>query len=282
MKLSIVILSYNTKDLLKQTIDSITMKPEWEMIIVDNASADESVAMVKKDYPWVKLIENKENVGFGRANNQAMRIAKGDYYFILNSDTEVKEDAIDQLLVYMDKHPKVAAITPKVVLKDGAIDPACHRGMPTPWRSFTYFSGLEKLFPSSKLFGGYHQTYLGLNTIHEIETTAATAMIVRKTAVDEIGMFDEAFFLYGEDLDWCKRMTDGGWKIVYYPKAIVVHYKSQSGKKHKAKKTKSIATIYFYDTMKQFYEKHYKQTYPAWLRWLVYKGIDFKKWQATR
>lgn len=280
MNISIIILSYNTKDLLKQTLDSLnhTHFHDREYFVVDNASTDGSPQMVAKDYPWVTLIANKENKGFAAANNQAIKIAKGKYLVLLNSDTVVVNDALGEIAAYMDKHPDVGAITPKIVLANGQLDPACHRGMPTPWRSFSYFIGLEKLFPKSRLFGGYHQAYLDLDTTHVIETSAATGFMVRKKMVDQIGMLDEAFFLYGEDLDWCMRMDKANWKIVYYADAQIIHYKSQSGKKNKKSKTKSAATYHFYNTMYQFYEKHYADKYPTWVRQLVYAGIRLKQW----
>ena len=282
MKLSIIISSYNTSQLLQQTINSIPQNKDWEIIVVDNNSIDDSVQCVKTQYPHIKRISNTENKGFATANNQGIKIAKGEYVLLLNSDTKIVSDAISKLIEYIDAHPKVGAITPKIVFTNGTLDPACHRGMPTPWRSLCYYSGLEKIFPQSKLVGGYHQAYLGYNKIHTIETTSATAMIVRKKTIDEIGLLDEQFFLYGEDLDWCKRITDAGWKIVYLPTAKVIHHKRQSGKKNQSKSTKVFAQNHFYDTMKQFYEKHYSHTYPKWLRQLVYLGIDFKKWQSTR
>jgi GT2 family glycosyltransferase len=280
VNISIIILSYNTKDLLKQTLDSLCHKnfSDREYFVVDNASTDGSPQMVKKDYPWVTLIANHDNKGFAAANNQAIKIAKGKYLVLLNSDTEVIDDALGDIARYLDNHPDVGAITPKIMLTNGQLDPACHRGMPTPWRSFCYFAGLEKLFPTSRLFGGYHQAYLDLNTTHVIETSAATGFMVRKQMVDEIGMLDEAFFLYGEDLDWCMRMNQANWKIVYFADATIIHYKSQSGKKNKKSKTKSAATHHFYNTMYQFYEKHYSKTYPTWVRQLVYAGIRFKQW----
>ena len=281
MKLSIIILSYNTKALLKQTIDSIDLQDDWEIIVVDNNSSDGSPEMIEVEYPKVKLIQNEKNIGFGAANNQAMKVAQGEYYLILNSDTEIMDNAIQKLIDYLETHPIVGAVTPKVILPDGSIDLACHRGMPTPWRAFTYFSKLERAFPESKLFGGYHLTNLDFNKVHQVEATAATAMLVRKKTVDEVGMFDERFFLYAEDLDWCKRMTEANWQIYYLPEAVVVHHKSQSGKKKKSnKKEKSAATHHFYDTMKQFYEKHYQDTYPWYVRKLVYWGIDIKKWMS--
>jgi GT2 family glycosyltransferase len=278
MELSIIILSYNTKDLLKQTIDSIMLKENWEIIVVDNASSDGSQAMIEHDYPHIKLIKNNRNLGFAAANNLGIKIARGQYLMLLNSDTQVMDDCLSDLIRYLNQHKKVGIITPKVVLPDGAIDLACHRGMPTPWRSFTYFAKLERFFPNSATFGGYHLTHLDFNKPHLIEATAATAIITRRQVIKSVGLLDERFFLYAEDLDWCKRITEAGWSIIYYPQATILHHKSQSGKNNNIdREKKSAATEHFYDTMKQFYEKHYDNKYPKPLKKLIFLAIDIKK-----
>lgn len=287
-KLSIIILSYNTIDLLKQTIKSIPHHDDWEIIIVDNASTDGSIDMIQKDFPQLHLIQNPKNLGFAAANNLGISASTGEYIMLLNSDTQIIDDAIEKLINYLDENEKVGAITPKVILPDGAIDLACHRGMPTPWRALTYFSKLEQLFPNSKTFAGYHQTYQDFQTTHQIEATAATAMMVRREVIDQVGLLDERFFLYAEDLDWCKRITEAGWPIIYYPEVKVLHHKSQSGKQKPSDnqveshqfKTESIH--HFYDTMKQFYDKHYTHQYPKPIQKLIHWSIDLKKKWATR
>ena len=284
MTLSVIIISYNTKDLTLKCLDSIfslslsTVHCSLEVIVVDNASQDGSVTMIEKKFPQVHLIVNHQNFGFAKANNQALKIAQGDYLLLLNSDAQIQTEAICELISYLNSHPRVAAVTPKVVLPDGKIDPACHRGLPTPWNALTYFSKLEKLFPHSRLFSGYHQSHLDLSTAHPVEATSATALLVRKTALDEIGLFDERFFFYAEDLDWCKRCHDAGWEIHYDPAAIAVHHKSASGKgKRLDPITQKQTTEHFYETMKQYYDKHYFSKYPRWLRQLIFLGIDLKK-----
>lgn len=280
MKVSVIILSYNTRDLLDQCLQSVLIdsKVSYEVVVVDNNSADDSVKLIKTKYPQVKLYALDVNKGFAGGNNVAIREAKSDYVMLLNSDTVFEGDVLTPLVSYMDSHPQAGAITPRIELPDGSLDIACHRGMPTPWNSLAYFSGLEKLFPKTRTFGGYHQSFLDLNSVHSVPASAATAFIVRQKTIADIGMLDEDFFLYGEDLDWCKRMTDAGWEIIYYPGVTVKHYKSASGKKKKGnKKVKSASVDYFYDTMKLFYDKHYTKTYPKWLRQLVFLGIDYKK-----
>lgn len=279
MTLSIIILSHNTRELLKQTIDSIQVQKDWEIIVVDNASSDGSAEMIRDKYPRVKLLINDENIGFAAANNQGIKESRAKYVMLLNSDTQILDDAIEKMLGVMESNPQIGMITPKVVLPDGAIDLACHRGMPTPWRALTYFSKLEQLFPESSLFGGYHLTHLDFDQTHQIEATAATAIIVRRKAIDQVGLLDERFFLYAEDLDWCKRFTDASWEIVYYPDSVVLHHKSQSGKNNIVDREKQReSSHHFYDTMKQFYDKHYDDKYPWPLKKIIYSAIDIKKY----
>jgi GT2 family glycosyltransferase len=282
MILSIIILSYNTKDLtlacLHSLIRSITHSLTYEIIVVDNASVDGSQAAIATAFPQIKMILSPVNKGFAAANNLAMAVATGKYYLLLNSDTVVSENSLETMIAYLDHHPKIGALTPKVVLSSGAVDMACHRGMPTPWNAFTYFSHLEKLFPKVPLFSGYHQSYKDMAVAHQIDATAATALMVRASMVQKIGRLDERFFLYGEDLDWCQRMTEANWQIWYFPTVSILHLKSASGKKKSGNSPVRQQSInYFYDTMKQFYEKHYSKKYPKWLRQLVYWGIDLKK-----
>jgi GT2 family glycosyltransferase len=281
MKTSIIILSYNTKKLLKDCLTSLSLlnPPPLQVIVVDNASADGSPQMVLSDFPQVTLIKNQTNVGFAAANNQAIKIASGNFVMLLNSDTQIVDPhTLGRLEQFLLDHPQAAIVTPKVVLNDGRIDLACHRGMPTPWNALTYFTGLSKVFPRTKICAGYHQTYKDLTRTHQVDATAATAILVSRKAIDQVGLLDESFFLYGEDLDWCKRFTDSGWEIWYDPQITINHYKSASGKKKQAgKHIKSASVNYFYDTMKLFYEKHYHTKYPKWLRHLIYMGIDLKK-----
>ncbi|OGV97452.1 hypothetical protein A2W24_05765 [Microgenomates group bacterium RBG_16_45_19] len=284
MTVSVIILSYNTKLLLKQCLTSLRDRLDFttgklEIIVVDNASRDGSVALVKQNFPQVKIISLPQNLGFAAGNNRGLAVATGDYVLLLNSDTQITDpQLITVLLRYLQAHPKVALVTPKVLLPDGSLDLACHRGLPTPWNALTYFSGLAKVLPKCRLLAGYHQTYQNLNVIHPIAATAATAVLVRRQAIDAVGQLDERFFLYGEDLDWCKRLTDAGWQIVYHPQVSILHHKSASGKRQADDQdTQRQSVAHFYLTMKLFYEKHYRDTYPRWLRRLVYLGIDLKQ-----
>ena len=284
-RLSIVILSYNTKRYLEQVLRSLARvkKNDWEVIVVDNASQDGSAQMVKEEFPFVKCVSNRKNVGFSAGNNSGIRRAQGAYVLLLNSDTEVHDaESIPTLLSYMDKHPDVGVVTPKVVLADGTMDMASHRGIPTPWNSFSYFVGLERVFGkipgAAHIFGGYHQTWKGVEYTHEVDACTAAAMLVRAAAIDEVGLLDEQFFMYGEDLDWCYRFRKAGWKIVYNPEATIIHHKNKSGVQVETndeigKMTKKQATSQFFDTMELFYRKHYGKVYPRWFLGVVQFGV---------
>jgi len=258
--LSIIILNHNTRDwvlnALRCVYENFPSETKTEVIVVDNASSDDSVKAIQTEFPKTSLILSSKNGGFAHGNNLAITQSDSRYIMLLNSDAEFTSNtSIDRMIDYMDQHPHVAVMTPKLVLPDGAIDLASHRGEPDPWSAFTYFSKLERVFPESKTFGGYHQTWQNFEETHEIAACSGAAMIVRMTAVQKVGVLDERFFMYAEDLDWCKRFRDAGYSIVFFPDSQVVHhkYKSGIGKTQSNSKTKE----YFFETMKQYYEKHY-------------------------
>ena len=286
-KLSVVILNYNTRDYIVRCLGSIEEQNldissgSLEVIVADNGSTDGSSEKIRKGFPWVKLIENKRNIGFAAGNNRAIRKAKGELLLLLNSDTVVLPDAFEKLVKFMDERTDAGAVTGKLVLPDGAIDLSCHRGSPTPWNAFTYFVKLEQLFPNSPFFSGYHQTWKDFDAIHEVDAISGACFMVRTKVVEQVGLLDERYFMYAEDLDWCMRIRDKGWKIYYDPEATVIHFKKRSGRKKdegkqltdKTKKIRSVTTTYFNDTMQLFYDKHYKDKYPLFLRKLVFTGI---------
>jgi len=276
--LSIIVLNYNGQFWLKKLLPTLQSnylkksKYNVELIVVDNDSTDDSVKVMQKEFKWATLVESGRNGGFAFGNNVAIKGNQARYVMLLNSDTEFLTDGqsdLDQLVSYMDEHTDVAMVSPRPELSDGQLDPASHRGEPTPWASFSYFSGLAKIFPKSKLFAQYHQTYKDLSKTHEIDACSGAAVVVRNSAIKKVGMLDDAFFMYAEDLDWCKRFRDAGYKIVFYPHIKVIHHKYKSGIKSSNKKTASITQQYFYKTMLQYYDKHYKDKYPKFLREIV-------------
>lgn len=282
--LTIILVNYNGSFWLKKTLSSLEefylrkSKNKVEVILVDNQSNDDSVAMVKENFPWVKLIIAEENLGFAKANNLALKETQADYVMLLNSDTQLDEKSnLDLLVDYLYQHKEAGMVGPKLLLTNGQIDPACHRGEPTLWASFTYFVGLEKLFPKFKPFALYHRSNLDLNTIHPVEAISGAAMMVARPALNLVGPLDENFFLYGEDLDWCKRFRDTGFAVVYNPEVTIIHHKNKSGIENASQDVKQKSNTYFYSTMLQYYDKHYQKKYPKFVRSLVKSFLFLKK-----
>lgn len=257
---SIVIVNFNTRELLRGRLHALLGR----IIVVDNASTDGSREMVKKEFPNIDLIRNQRNVGFAKANNQGIRRTKSTYVLLLNTDCQATHQTITESLKFLETHPEVGVLSCKLVLPDGSIDPACHRGFPTPWASLTYFLGLEKLFPASRIFGQYHQGYKPMGEIHDVDCISGAFFLIRREVIEKVGLLDEAFFMYGEDIDWCYRIREAGWKIQFYPHVCIVHKKHQSGLAHTDSATRGQTRKHFYDAMKLFYAKHYQRRY-GWL-----------------
>lgn len=253
--LSIVIVNFNTRELLKACLRSVeasrTARP-WELFVVDNASADGSADMVAAEFPWATLIRSESNRGYAYANNLGLRRAAGSYLLLLNPDTVLPPDALQQMVDYMDAHPEAGIAGPKLVRQDGSLDLACRRSFPSPEVSFYRMLGLSKLFPRSSRFGRYNLTYLNPDRPAEVDSVVGAFMIVRSEAVSQVGMLDESFFMYGEDLDWAFRIKSRGWKVLYNPAVVVLHYKGESSRRHPRK-----AILEFYRAMHLFYRKHY-------------------------
>ncbi|MBI4130842.1 glycosyltransferase family 2 protein [Candidatus Roizmanbacteria bacterium] len=286
--LSIIIVNYNTEEFLKRCLLSLGKIPEsWEVIVVDNASRDAikyKVSTIKYKTPII-FIENKENLGFAKANNQGIQKAKGQYILLLNPDTEVTNGTIQTILEFMEKEKKAGVATCLVKLPDGKIDDACHRGFPTPWRAFCHFSGLSSLFPNSLLFNGYHLGYQNMEQTHEVDACMGAFMMIRRSAGDEINWLDEDYFWYGEDIDFCYRIKQTGWSVWFIPSISILHHKGiSSGIKEHSKylstadeATTKKAQEARFDVMKIFYEKHYKDKYPVLVSYIVNTGITLLK-----
>lgn len=282
--LSIIVLSFNTKeitqDCLRSLLDTLSRTPKlsFEIIVVDNASLDGSPEILKK-LP-IKTIFLKENLGFGAANNIALKEATGKYILFLNSDVMQKKINYEDLLQYMEDHEDVGVLTARVELESGKIDPASHRGFPTLWRSMMYFLKLENMLGTvpvlNRLVGGYHLTYLPLTTVHEIESPSGAFFLSKKSILDEVGGFDEAFFMYGEDIDLAYRIKHRGYKVIYYPKAVVTHLKYRSGIKTDNTAVKRRIKKHFYRSMRIFYNKHYARSHPGIVNALIHNVINAK------
>ena len=287
--LSIIIVNYNTKDFLKKCLESLQSSIAGssllvEIIITDNGSSDDSLQFInslkEKDLN-LKIIDNKSNLGFAKANNLAIKKSSGRYVLFLNPDTIVQKETLKTMVKFMDKNPKVGASTCRVELTDGRLDQACHRGFPTVWNSFCYFSGLEKVFPKSKIFAGYSLTYLPLDKTHEIDAGCGAFLIVRQPVGETIGWFDEDYFWYGEDLDFCYRLKQKGWQVMFVPTTKIIHWKGAASGilKHSqkvssaSKETKIKAAKASVKVMRIFFQKHYQDKYPKIVYWLVMLGI---------
>jgi GT2 family glycosyltransferase len=266
--ITIIILSYNTRALLERCLSSVfaaqTAKDRWEVIVVDNASTDDSVAVIKNKYPTVSVVENRKNLGFAAGNNVGINKAKGSVILLLNSDTEVTVGAIQETARYLVHQPEAGVATCMLIRPDGSMDPACHRGFPTPGASLAYFLGLEKIFPKSTRFGGYHMGYKDLSQPHQIDSPSGAFFMIKKSVIKKVGLLDERFFMYGEDLDWSYRIKHAGWKIIFYPYTSVLHKKWQSGKAHPDEEQRRVTQQHFYNAMQLFYKKHYQKRY-GWL-----------------
>ena len=235
-----------------------------EVFVVDNHSVDGSCEMVKRKFPEVILVENKENTGFSKANNQAIKLSKGEYVLLLNPDTVVEEDCFAKIISFMDKTPDAGALGVKMIDGKGHFLPESKRGLPTPIVAFYKMFGLATFFPKSKRFGQYHLGYLDKNKIHAVEVLAGAFMLLRKSVLDKIGLLDEDYFMYGEDIDLCYRISKSGNNNYYFPDTTIIHYKGES-----TKKTSINYVFIFYRAMITFAQKHYTQKHAQLFSFLI-------------
>ena len=264
MKLSIVIVNYNVKYFLEQCLYSVRAAItglDAEVWVVDNHSTDGSIEYLRPRFPEVNFIENQDNPGFAKANNQAIRMSSGEYVLLLNPDTVVGEESLRSLCYFMDEHPEAGGIGVKMIEGHGQFLPESKRSFPSPWVSFCKIFGLSKLFPQSHLFARYGLQYLDKEKIHEVEVLAGAFMLLRREALDKVGLLDEAFFMYGEDIDLSYRVVQGGYANYYIPERLL-HYKGESTKHGDIKYVKA-----FYGAMLIFYRKYYPQS--SWLMSLL-------------
>lgn len=272
MKLSIVIVNYNVKYFLEQCLCSVRAAIaglEAEVFVVDNHSTDGSIEYLRPRFPEVTFIENSDNPGFAKANNQAIRISQGEYVLLLNPDTVVGEDSLRTLCYFMDEHPEAGGIGVKMLEGHGQFLPESKRSFPSPWVSFCKIFGLSKFFPNSRLFARYSLPYLDREEIHSVEVLAGAFMLLRREALDKVGLLDEDFFMYGEDIDLSYRVVQGGYLNYYIPERLL-HYKGESTKHGDIKYVKA-----FYGAMLIFYRKYYPQA--SWLMSLLIQLAVFLK-----
>jgi len=294
LDVSIVIVNWNTRDILRDCLASTyanTMNITFEVIVVDNASRDDSVSMLKENFPQVILIENSENRGFAAANNQGMAIARGKYVLLLNSDTVILENAVRKTVLFADGHPEAAVIGCMVLNPDRTLQPTCFM-FPSLLNMLLSSTYLYKLFPRSKFFGREQMTWWDRDDVREVDVVTGCFMLVRREAVEQIGLLDERFFMYGEETDWCYRFKQVGWKVVFTPAAEIIHLGGESSKQIRAKMLVQLRL-----SILHFISKHYgwlshkiasllvvlffAVRIPVWL--IVYAfGNDYRKIAAVK
>ncbi len=271
MKLSVIIVNYNVKYFLEQVLHSVRRASEGlavEVFVVDNNSVDDSVTMVREKFPEVQLIANKENTGFSVANNQAIRISKGEYVLLLNPDTVVEEATFSKVINFMDEHLDAGGLGVKMIDGSGEFLPESKRGFPSPWVAFCKTSGLSKIFPKSPTFNHYHLGYLDKDQTHEIEVLAGAFMLLRKSVLNEVGLLDETFFMYGEDIDLSYRIVKAGYKNYYFSDTTIIHYKGESTKKGSLNYVRT-----FYNAMIIFAKKHFQGEQAKLYVFMLYMAI---------
>jgi GT2 family glycosyltransferase len=291
--LTIIILSYNVRELLANCLDSLCLDPDyknWQIIIVDNASTDDTIKFLQNNYKTthrhndnskIQIIESDKNLGFSAGNNLAISSIKAPYTLFLNPDTVVPKGTIPRILKYLHNHPDTGAATCKVLLPDGRLDDGCHRGFPNPHNAFFHFTKLSKIFPNSKFMSEYTHGHKSLNTIHQIDSLTGTFMMMPTELGEKLNWWDEDYFWNGDDLDFCYRIDQAGYKVMFIPDVTIIHYKGASGgykptshgvqkvdKKTKIRTAKSST-----QAMRIFYQKHYLDKYPRWMTWLTLLGI---------
>jgi N-acetylglucosaminyl-diphospho-decaprenol L-rhamnosyltransferase len=284
LDLGIVIVNWNTRELLHRCLETVFASQgdfQFKVVVVDNASTDDSAAMVRTDFPQAQLIASPTNGGFSYGNNLGLRAlgyqGAGQvsaeaprYALLLNPDTEVPSNSLYGMIQFMDSRPEVGVAGPKLILADGTLDLACRRSFPTPMVSFYRFSGLSKLFPQHPRFGRYNMTFADPDVALEVDSVVGAYMQVRREAIQAIGLLDEAFFMYGEDLDWAFRIKAAGWKVWYHPQVTVRHVKRAASRKSQK------AQFEFQRAMLLFYRKHYQRQTPLLLHLLVMMGLLLK------
>jgi GT2 family glycosyltransferase len=288
LDLAIIVLNFNTRDYLRRCLTSIYASRgdfTFDVCMVDNASSDGSADMVLAEFPRARVIQSPVNGGFSCGNNLGLRAygfgqeatgaatSQPRYALMLNPDTVLPPDALATMLDFMSSHPRAGAAGPKLVLEDGNLDLACRRGFPTPQVAFYHMVGLSKLFPHHSTFARYNLSYLDPDQVAEVDSVVGAFMMMRGEAIRQVGLLDEEFFMYGEDLDWAYRSRQAGWKVYYNPAVTVLHVK-RAASRHNPRAQRE-----FYNAMRTFYYKHYARSTPPWLHWLVMTGINL---QASR
>ena len=273
-KIAVIIVNYNVEFFLEQCLNSVQKGISGisaEVFVVDNNSIDGSVEMVRNKFPFVKLIANKDNKGFSKANNQAIQLANSEFVLLLNPDTVIEEDTLSKVIDFMDKQPNAGGLGVRMLDGKGKFLPESKRGLPTPSVAFYKIFGLSKIFPKSKKFGQYHLGHLDEFETNEIEILSGAFMLMRAEALEKVGLLDETFFMYGEDIDLSYRILKGGYKNYYFPETRIIHYKGESTKKS------SVNYVFvFYKAMVIFAQKHFSNKNARLFSFLINSAIYFR------
>jgi GT2 family glycosyltransferase len=295
VELSIIILNYNTKQITLEAIASIennyskeVVSGQYELIVTDNASPDGSLEAFKEYKKTTKIktfhvVDNGGNIGFAAGNNKGVPLAKGKYVLFLNPDTITYPKTLTHMLEFMESHPEVGAASCKLINKDGKLDFNCHRGFPTPWNSFCYFSGLQRMFPHSRVFAGYTQGWKDLNTTHEVDAVEGAFMLMPREVGEKAGWWDEDYFFNGDDLQFCYDIRKLGYKIYYVGEVSIMHIGGAASGIKKSGAAVTTANIetkrkvqgWRFEAMRKFYKKNYAKTYPPFITWMILRGIDY-------
>ncbi|MCL4458610.1 MAG: glycosyltransferase family 2 protein [Chloroflexi bacterium] len=278
--LSIVIVSWNVKDLLRACLRSVETEVRRsglsvEVLVVDNASSDGSVAMVMAEFPWVKLIVNDTNVGFTRANNQASSQAQGDYLLLLNPDTELRVGSLSSMTEFMEKHRDVGVLGPQLLYGDGIIQ-SSRRRFPTLATALVESTILQRYMPNIGLLRRYYMTDTPDNEIQEVDWVVGACFMVRREALSQVGMLDERYYMYSEELDWCYRIKQAGWHVVYFPLAKVIHHEAKS-----SEQDITLRNIYFHESKCRFFGKHYGRWQEVTLRTFIFLTFLFQLFEES-
>lgn len=284
MDLSVIIVNFNTRDILRdciKNIQNLKVHIDYEIVVVDNGSKDSSAEMIMEEFPSVKLFAG-ENVGLAKGYNVGLKNSTGKYVLFLGSDAFPKERTLDGMISVLEDDQSIGIATCKLVLRNGMLDLDAHRGFPTPWVAVSHFAGLGKLFPKSKIFNSYFLGDKDLSKPHEIDLCISHFMMVRRTVFEYTGLWDEDYFVYGEDVDFCFRAKKVGYKIMYLPMFEAIHYKGASVGTRKesadiskaTKETKIKMNSETTRAMKLFYQKHYKNVYPSFITYIVLFGVE--------
>ena len=275
--LAVVIVSYNVRDLLRRclaSIDAAIGGLQVEVHVVDNASSDASAATVADEFPAVHLHEPGVNRGYAWSNNLALREVRRRhgawprYVLLLNPDTELPPGSLAEMVAFLDARPEAGVAGPRLLKTNGDLALACRRSFPSPEISLYRMAGLSRLFPRSQRFGRYNLTYLDQTDVYEVDSVVGAFMLVRGSLLDDVGLLDETYFMYGEDLDWAFRIKSHGWKVYYNGRVIVYHHKGASSKQRSFRSNRA-----FYHAMLVFFDKHYAATTSLPIRLLVVAGI---------